>query len=167
VGKPVDVMFVHSDSKMHDAMSRKGNYRIFSFFDYVPQMSDVLREYLLSAPVPTCVGYQKEGNEYNPVFDIDTMESAERELIEQIQNGAVDFLEEFYDNFGTVLEYIPYKSTEMAMVMEGFLRYSNDVDRALFSKVKFDDVLYGGEREINLKEIVDLALEWLPDYSKE
>ena len=166
-GDGIDVMFVHSDSKLHDRLERRGKFKIYSFFDFVPQMSDVLREYLLSAPAPTCVGYIYEGAEYHPVLDQDDMTEKERGLIETIHKGALDFVKEFYHNFGEVLDYLPYKFAEMALPMEGFLRYNNDDDRTIFSDVKFDDVLYGGERAINLKELVELASEWLPNYAEE
>lgn len=166
-GEAVDVMFVHSDSKTHDTLSRRGKFKIYSLLDYVPQMSDVLREYLLSAPTPTCIGYTCKDAEYAPIFDMDDMSAGEKELIQTIQRGAVDFVEEFYGNFGELLEYVPYKSGEMALPLEGFLRYSNDADRLMLSEVKFDDVLYGGERAISLKELIELALEWLPKYAEE
>ena len=95
------------------------------------------------------------------------MTEKERGLIETIHKGALDFVKEFYHNFGEVLDYLPYKCAEMALPMEGFLRYNNDDDRTIFRDVKFDDVLYGGERAINLKELVELASEWLPNYAEE
>jgi hypothetical protein len=85
-------------------------------------------------------------------------------MAEGLQRGAKDFVEDFYNNFGDLLDYIPYKSAEVSLPLEAFLRFNVEADREIFSAVKFEDVVYGGEKSINLKSLIEMATEWLPNY---
>lgn len=163
-GEGIDVMFVHSDAKKHDLLSRRSQFKIYSYYDFIPQMSDPLREYLLSAVAPSCIGYRREGDTCAMVFEKFNISKEEQEMAEQLQKGASDFVQDFYDNFGEVLEYIPYKSIEVSLPLEGFLRFSEEGDRSIFYLVNFGDKVYGGENSINLKEMIDLERAWLPNY---
>lgn len=163
-GEGIDVMFIHSDATYHDKMRRKGQFQIYSYLNIIPQMSDVLREYLLSEPAASCIGYKEDKEQCLPIFTNYTASKEEQNMIEELQRGAEDFVNEFYITFGTVLEYIPYKSLEISLPLEGFMRFNVEEDREVFADVKFDDVVYGGESNINMKEILEMAMEWLPKY---
>lgn len=161
-GEKIDVMFVHSDADRHSLLSRRGGYKIYDYFDFVPQMYDPTREYMLSSVDPSCIGYDQDGR---PIFDRVCANQDEIAMISELQRGAREFVQEFYDNFGDILQYVPYKSFEVSLPLEAFLRFGAETDGGIFSVVEFDDAVYGGDKSINLKEIIDMATEWLPDFS--
>lgn len=161
-GEKIDVMFVHSDVERHDLLSRRGGFKIYDHFNFVPQMYDPTREYMLSSVDPSCIGYDQEGR---PIFDKPCTNQDEVEMINDLQKGAQEFVQEFYDNFGSLLQYVPYKDFEVSLPLEAFLRFGTGTDGDIFSVVKFDDAVYGGDKSINLKEIIDRATEWLPNYT--
>lgn len=160
-GEKIDVMFVHSDVERHNLLSRRSGYKIYDYFDFIPQMYDPTREYMLSSVDPSCIGYDQDGR---PIFDQACANNDEIEMISELQRGAREFVQEFYDNFGHLLQYVPYKSFEVSLPLEAFLRFGAETDGGIFSVVEFDDAVYGGDKSINLKEIIDMATEWLPDY---
>ena len=161
--KRVDVMFVHRDTQKSFAMERKGNFEIFDLWGFVPQMSDALRELLLSEPAQSCIGYENKNGECQPQFD--SLADVEKNfgLVKIIQSGAMDFVEEFYTVFGEYLEHINFKETEVMLPLEGFMRCSETGDRDMFREITFDDAVYGHDEKINMKQLIELERKWLPE----
>ena len=53
------------------------------------------------------------------------------------------------------------------MPFEAFIRYCSEYDRAIYDKVLIDDELWGGRRDIDLKELMEIRLRKIPEYAKE
>lgn len=153
-GEEIDVMYIHSDTKSHDLLSRRGGFKIFSYYDFFPQMPTVFREYMMSAPAPSCNGYQMKNGVCHPVFDECIASERELETLRKMQNGAREFLEDFYGNFGDLLAYVPYKSFEVSLPLESFYQYGLERDKEFIYSAKFDDMVFGADRCMELKNLV-------------
>ena len=146
----LDVLMIHSDSLKSFQMKRKGNFNIFCFYDYTPAISGMLREYFLSDINPTCTGYQYKNGQIAPLFEKAEKENSEKAVIAKMHQGAEDFARDFYGYFGNYLDYLPFKSQEVSLPLEGYLREANQNDRKLFENFYSDDRIYGRNDAINI-----------------
>lgn len=161
-----DVIFIHSDSERHYELASKGNFTIYSFYDFIPYMSDILREITMSEYEKSCIGYRQINGKVEPIFsDIDyNIES--KIIIDDIQRGAIDFINEFYQTFHEYLEIVSFKSQEVSMPWEGFLRFHNKADRKIFESMELEDEVFMGEQYMNIANMLEERIKWLPDYAK-
>lgn len=146
----LDVLMIHSDSVKAFQMKRKGNFSIFCFYDYTPAISGLLREYFLSDINPTCSGYQYKNGEIVPFFEKAEKEDTEKTIITKIHQGVEDFARDFYGYFGKYIDYLPFKSQEVSLPLEGYLREANQNDRKIFENLYSDDRIYGRNDAINI-----------------
>lgn len=165
-GKQNDVMFVHSDAHRHYKLEQKGDFKIHSFYDFIPYMSDVMREIAMSETGSSCIGYNQSKDEIYPVFEKVEYNENAKKIITLIHEGALDFVKEFYDNFYKYREEITFKSQEVSLPWEGFLRFISRSDSQIFSSVYMEDKVFAGEYQMNLADMIEQRLEWLPDYAK-
>lgn len=166
-GKKLDAVFIHSDVEKHYQLARRGNFKIYNFYDEIPWMSDFVREYMLSEIGPSCIGYKRGADGVTPVFEKFEYDKGTYRAAELIQHGAIDFLKCLYSLFCDDFLYFTFKSHEVSLPLEGFLRYASEEDLKMFGEVKFDDAVYGGEKEMNMERMIRDRLKWLPDYAKE
>ena len=158
-GKGIDALFVHSDSKRHASMERKGNYKIKTFYDFYPYMSGLIREHILSDSSSSCIGIDEN---INLVFDGIKKLYQDSFVVNNIQQGAIDFVKDFKDIFGEYFDYIDLKPYEASMVFEGYLRCGKDIDRQIFKASYFEDLVYGSKDNINIYEFIKNYLMTLP-----
>ena len=158
-GKGIDALFVHSDSKRHASMERKGNYKIKTFYDFYPYMSGLIREHILSDSSSSCIGIDEN---INLIFDGIEKLYQDRFVVNNIQQGAIDFVRDFKDVFGEYFDYIDLKPYEASMVFEGYLRCGKDIDRQIFKASYFEDLVYGSKDNINIYEFIKNYLMTLP-----
>lgn len=164
----LDVLMIHSDSLKSFQMKRKGKFNIFCFYDYTPAISGMLREYFLSDINPTCIGYQYKNGQIAPIFEKAEKENSEKAVIAKIHQGAEDFARDFYGYFGNYLDYLPFKSQEVSLPLEGYLREANQNDRKLFENFYSDDRIYGRNDAINIAKFwrnrqKEIPGEFIPD----
>lgn len=158
-GKGIDALFVHSDSKRYFDMQRKGNYKIKTFYDFYPYMSGLIREHILSDSSSSCIGIDEN---INLVFDGIEKLYQDSFVVNQIQQGALDFVRDFKNIFSEYFDYINLKSYEASMVFEGYLRCGKDIDRQIFKASYFEDLVYGSKDNINIYEFIKSYLMTLP-----
>lgn len=154
VGEPINVYFVHADSKKCENITRKQGFKVKNFYDFTPSMTGVIREHIFSDPGPSCIGFKKENDETKPVFENEKKDFQDVFIVEQIQKGALDFIRDYLRVFGNYKKYIPYKSQEVSLIFEGFLVNSKDMDRKIFSSSYFEDNVYGAKNKINIYEFI-------------
>jgi HAD hydrolase, family IA, variant 1 len=151
VGRGVDVFFVHADDNRHEIEMRQHDYKIISFYDFTPYMSGVIREHILSSTEPSCIGYTKTGE---PILEFEEKCVADNWVIETIQKGAIDFINDSLgkiklfegNNFG--------KSIELSLPFEGFARNAKEMDLQIFRSSFFEDEVWGGSRKINIADFI-------------
>ena len=158
-GKGIDALFVHSDSKRYSNMKRKGNYKIKTFYDFYPYMSGLIREHILSDSSSSCIGIDEN---INLIFDGIEKLYQDSFVVNQIQQGAIDFVKDFKNLFIEYFDYIDFKPYEASMVFEGYLRCGKDFDRQIFKASYFEDLVYGSKDNINIYEFIKNYLVTLP-----
>lgn len=158
-GKGIDALFVHSDSKHYSNMKRKGNYKIKTFYDFYPYMSGLIREHILSDSSSSCIGIDEN---INLIFDGIEKLYQDSFVVNQIQQGAIDFVKDFKNIFIEYFDYIDFKPYEASMVFEGCLRCGKDFDRQIFKASYFEDLVYGSKDNINIYEFIKNYLVTLP-----
>ena len=153
-GHPADVMFVHNDLENSFRMKRKGNFKIHSYYDYVPQVSGLLREHMLSETGGGCIGFEKAEHGVVPVIESVQRTYADVFVIEQLHKGAIDFIEDYLNEFEGFEQYIEIRNTDASAPFEAYLKRAKDVDRWLFKGAYFEDSVYGGNSAIDVYEFL-------------
>lgn len=92
-------------------------------------MSGLIREHILSDSSSSCIGIDEN---INLVFDGIKKLYQDSFVVNNIQQGAIDFVKDFKDIFGEYFDYIDLKPYEASMVFEGYLRCGKDIDRQIF-----------------------------------
>ena len=75
-------------------------------------------------------------------------------MIEQIQKGAVEFVEDFVNLLGVYRKQISIKPQEISLPYEGFIRFASDMDLKVFSASFFEDEVWGGKTRINIADFI-------------
>ncbi len=161
-GRGVDVFFIHSDSKRCPDMSRKGKYKVHSFYDFYPYISGLLREHIFSDTSSSCIGLETKGDKVIPVFDGIVKGYWDIFVIDNIHNGALDFVRDYISVCKDYLQYMDFKPYEVSMNFEGYLRAAKDIDRSIFKASYFEDLVYGSNDKINIYEFVKNSVIAIP-----
>lgn len=162
-GVPLRVYYFHGDSRSHFRYERKAGMKIRAFFDFNPYMESSIREYSYLEPSASCVGYTKD---LKPVYDAGPAEGYEQTVL-AMQKGALDFVKDYMEAFGEYEQEAEFRNHDAAMPFEAFIRYCSPYDRRMYEGVFIDDELWGGRRDIHLKELMEIRLRKIPDYAKE
>lgn len=158
-----NVYYFHTDAREHYRYERRSGIRIRAFFDFNPHMESSLREYSYLEPEASCIGYTEE---LEPIYDEGPAEGY-REAAEAMQRGALDFVRDYMKYFAWCEAEAGFRVHDGAMAFEAFLRHCSVYDRKIYDGVLIDDQLWGGRRDIDLKELMEIRLRKIPDYAKE
>ncbi len=153
-GRSVDALFVHSDNDMSAKMSRMGKFDIINYYDFIPCVSGLLREHMLSDYHDGCVGFQRVRGKVEPILKSEEKSSQDIIVIDMIQKGALDFVTYMRNYFGEYWDYIPFRYTETSMPFEGYLKNAKDIDRKIFAASYFEDFVYGASEKINIEQFI-------------
>ena len=154
VGHGVDVFFIHSDNNHYLYEERINNFSIHSFYDYSPCISGLFREYLLSGTEPSCIGYEKQGENIKCIFDENKYGVVDVWINKEIQRGMETFIKNFMDLYGTDKELLSIKPHEVSFPFEGYLRTVSDTDLRLFNASLFEDDVWGGQTHISMAQFL-------------
>jgi len=166
-GKPVDVLYVHNDAVKSMQLSRKGNFRIKTFYDFSPAVTGALREHILSDPNPACVGLKQEGERVLPVFDSPEKPYTDSFVINRLHSGALKFIKDYCSRFKDYFEYVTFKNYEVSLPFEAFLRMPKDNDIRIFEGSYFEDRLYGRQDALNIVEHMENQYREMPQIAGE
>lgn len=153
-GRSVEVLFVHSDNDMAAKMSRLGKFGITNYYDFIPCVSGLLREHMLSDYSAGCVGFKRTAEGAEPVFEKENKTVQDILVLDMLQQGALDFVTEIKNYFAEYLEYIPFRYTESSMPFEGYLRNAKSIDVKIFAASYFEDFIYGASKKINIEQFI-------------
>lgn len=150
--KPITTYFVHTTSDEGYINSNLAGYDLNCFYQYAPVFSGTLREHLISASSPTCVGYTRKDKEVVPVFgNEEEYTFFDRQVLDNIQKGAVDFTRDIVEIFGKDLHEMRCSNYYLSLPYEYFLHYSRDVDRKIFKGLMW---------ESNVDEVIEMNEFW-------
>lgn len=155
LGEELDVLFIHSDEVRSFANQRKYGFEITNFYDFTPSVSGLLREHILSENSQSCIGYKRENGTIVPIFDEKEKPYSDIFVTDALQNGAIEFMEDFLKLFANYMEYLPYRNYEVSLPYEGFLSCSSKADYSIFSQSYFEDLVYGANENINIESFIN------------
>lgn len=162
VEHPVDVFFIHQDTKRADAVKRKEKFNIFNFYDFTPYMTGLIREHLLSDPGPSCIGFEMVNGKSIPILEEEEKTYQDLFVIDLIQQGALSFAKEYVLRLGAYYEYLGFKNQEVSLPYEGMIRSLKEVDRRIFRASYFEDLIYGAKDKINIYDFIQREYSTLP-----
>lgn len=167
VGRGVDVLFVHSDNDLAAKMSRMGKFEIVNYYNFIPCVSGLLREHMLSDYHEGCIGFKRIQGKAEPVLKSEEKTAQDIMVIDIIQKGSLDFVTDMKCYFGEYFEYIPFRYTESSMPFEGYLKNGKGIDRRIFAASYFEDFVYGASEKINIEQFIRDYYGGAPDQQEE
>ena len=154
VGHGVDVFFIHADDKQYQVEQKRHSFKIHAFYDFSPCMTGLIREHIFSSSTPSCIGFEKNGEEVYPVFEAAYKTWQDKFVIQKIHEGTLDFIGDFVQTFKNYYNDIPLKSTEISFPFEGYLRYMKPADMKIFDASFFEDTVYGAQKKIKISDFL-------------
>ncbi len=161
--KKLQVLYIHRNQ---DACTG-GDVHISCMYPYSPQVSGMLREWLLSDDSPGCTGFKRPeesddargprgraGRRVVPVFGQETPLTEEACMVRFMQKKALYFVSDFLRLFGKEKTIMDYSEWEVSMPFESFLRNHSPQDRRIFGNAVFEDRLYGNCRDIRIADFI-------------
>ena len=162
-GVKPSVYFFHTDTVSHYQYEKRYGFKVHSFFDFNPYMESSLREYSYLEVAPSCVSYDDAAK---PLFDKGPAVGY-AEAATAMQRGAIDFVDKYLELFGKYENETNCRYHDGALPFEAFLRFTSEYDKKIYDKVLIDDELWGGRRDIDLKELMEIRLGKIPDYASD
>lgn len=153
-GTGIDVLFLHEDYCKSVELKAAAGFEISSFYDFHPTVTGLFREHLLSDCAGSCIGYRMTGQGAEPIIEETVKRHSDQFVVHSIQQGALDFMEDYLSRFGAYLKWMDYSPVEVSLPLEGFMRHHGDADLRIFSGSWFEDEVYGGRAELNIEQFI-------------
>jgi len=163
LGYGVDAYYLHVLDDRAIVNSQKYGFEIHSFYDYTPALTGKIRELVQSEATGSCVGYRKTiSGDMEPVFEEDTWCYHDRYVIEQIHQGALEFVNDFMAIFAEFEDAITFRRTDASFIYENFILRPRNGDMQIFKLFHFEDDLFFNQnyRKKRLVDIWQGDLEW-------
>ena len=162
IKKPVTTYFVHTNNSTGFNNINNCNSILKTFYDYKPTLSGTIREIFISNTNSSCISYKYQNNQVVPVFsEKEKYNFFNLDMIQKIQNGALDFLRTFLDYFGEFMSQIDLNKYYMSIPFEYYCHYAQREDRLPTNNFLFEDNVN------NYVEINEYMFDMLTNYSKE
>ncbi len=161
-GTAAPVFFFHGDGARQFLCEGQGGFSIRAFFDFSPYMEATMREYAYLEAAPSCIGYS---DTLEPVFDCGPAEHYKDPVL-AMQKGALDLVRDYLELFSGYEYETSFRNHNGAMPFEAFLRFCRESDRKIYEDVVIDDELWGGRRDIRLRDLMEARLRKLPDFTR-
>lgn len=149
-GTPIDVCFIHSNG---DKTRNSIPFKVYSFLDYTPAMSSIVREFLISDPSPSCERYDFKNGKVVPIFDSNVYEFEERYPILEYQKGAINFCKDFVSSFKDYIDDFVFRPTDCSMFFDYYMANCSEFDRYTFTSTHVDDFVFSGYENLSLYQI--------------
>ncbi len=152
--KPIDTLFMHTNNETSSILSKRFKFKVKCFYDFVPQISGLIREQLYSESSPSCIGYiRNANNKVIPVFEDYTEFNLVDSLnINKIHYGAIRFVDSFLNDHRDLLELFNISNYEASIPLEYYIHESKEIDRSLFIHSISDDFVHAGRADYNILE---------------
>lgn len=159
LGYPVDGYYVHGNGFETKMKEEKNRFRIKCFYDFIPVMSGAINEFIMSDYGPSCVGYEKRGEEYYAVFENKEINLISKYIIDEIHRGAQDFVSLILKSFKNHKEIFQMQGIDTGLQYEKFLMEDCIFDKKIFRCCTIEDEYYGGVLNKKIEEIWKWQIE--------
>lgn len=160
-GKKMDVFYVHDNGSTAKKLAEKNGFRIYNFYEYTPNITSVLREYLISEPERACCGYEEQEGKLIFQFDESEPKYSETYAVRELQRGAIDYCVFVKERFGDCLNGFSVRPQDISVAFENFLWNAEEFDRKVFSNSYLEDKVYGGYERRSFYEVWNWHLSQL------
>lgn len=169
LGYGVNAYYVHTLNDRAEINAKKYHFHVQSFFDFSPALTGKIRELVQSEPSPSCVGYSIDDNVLKPLYEDKNWRFHEKYVINQMQDGAVQFVRDFMDTFKGYIDRMTYRKTDISFIHEKLIMLPKKQDMEVFKLFHFEDDLFF-DKNYEKKWLVDIwngDLKWnkFPNYS--
>lgn len=165
INKPITTYFIHFNNSSAFNNTTNCDSTLKTFYDYKPMLAGTTRELFISSTGPSCVGYEYKNKKVEPVFSKKEKYSYfNKDMINKIQKGALDFVDTFCDYFADYMDLIDLNRYYMSIPLEYYYHYVQMEDRLPTNNLLFEDNV-NNYVEMN-SFIFTLYDRYSADYSK-
>ncbi|WWR15387.1 hypothetical protein V1224_13045 [Lachnospiraceae bacterium JLR.KK008] len=157
-----DVLYLYTNEDTAECLVRRGGFEIRSFYPYTPCEEAMIREFLIAENGPTCRMFLEENGKIEPIFEKADKKNGCGDSVAVIHKGALDFVDDFLDQFGPSIKGIPYKPYEVSLPFEGFIRHILPADREMFASTYQEDYYTGKAMGFPWIELYERTIEKFP-----
>ncbi len=165
-GKPVDTFFIHSNGS-NTIKNTKYNFKVNSYYDFTPTITGIIREFMISNPAPSCVGYDIKDDVITPILEDKVFPYETTYALLEFQKGALHFCEKLINIFGDEINDFVCRAGDVSAAFEYYLLNAPEFDRYTFSASMIEDNVYSGYDAKNLFETWTWHLNQLDRNIKE
>lgn len=162
IEKTIRTYFIHANNSSAYNNTKASDSKLVTFYDYKPTITGTIRELFVSSIGPSCIGYKYEEGEVKPIFkNYEKYSYYNIDMINKIQQGALDFVRDFCDNFKDYIKDMDLNRYYMSIPLEYYFHYTNIEDRLPTKNLIFENNVN------NYIELNDYIFKKYSDYKKE
>lgn len=151
--KEIDTYFVNISNEEAYEHSKIGGFKLYSYFDYRPTITGVVRESLMSTSDPSCIGYEfDEIGNVMPVFEEEKYDYQNRFIFDSMQYKALEFIKDLVNIFGSDLEDLYYQRYYISLPHEMYINSAKKLDQEIFYGIDFEDAVGLGNKITAVQE---------------
>ena len=162
IEKPIITYFIHTNNSSAFNNLKACKSKLKTFYDYKPTVTGTIRELFISNIEPSCVGYIMKDNKVEPELkEFEKYNYYNIDMINRIQNGALDFIKDYCYFFKEYIEDIDLNKYYMSLPLEYYFHYANLIDRLPTKNLIFENNVN------NYIELNDYIFKKFDDYTSE
>lgn len=151
--KPIDTFFLNINRDEAFRHSDMANFKLKTFFSGKPSATGFTYESMLSALAPSCIGYNINGDNVEPVFEKYNKPYQEEFIISIMQNAAIEFVQDITRIFGEEIKELYYEKYYISLPVMAYINSAKEIDKSIFNAIYFED-------DVRLNEPVKMTTEW-------
>lgn len=152
--KPIDVYYINTNEQSAYENAKIGGFKIKSFLDYKPVVTGSIREILISKMGPSCIGYDCKDEEVKPIFEKYNENIDYENVINIIQNSALELVEDVVNIFGKSLNEYEYYKQYTNIPLDMFINCAEQKDKEMLKVIVFEDDV-GMGKDISILKILE------------
>ncbi len=158
LGFPINSFYVHANSDILQERQSKFNFSTKLFYQWRPNITGVIREYMLMKYSASVLGYDfsKKGNNALIFSDFEN-DSKVKWFTNILQKAAMDFCRDFLEVFGQFLHKFAANNYDLALPCEYYIQLAKPFDREIFSALEFED-------DVSMGQLVNACGFWKDQY---
>ncbi len=151
--KKIDTYFVNISNEEAYEHSKIGGFKLYSYFDYRPTITGVVRESLMSTSDSSCIDYKfDENGNVIPVFEEKTYDYQNRFIFDSMQEKALEFIKDLVNIFENDLEDLYYQRYYISLPHEMYINSAKKLDQEIFYGIDFEDAVGLGDKITAVQE---------------
>lgn len=151
--KPIDTFFLNVNKDEAFRHSDMASFKLKTFFSGKPSATGFAYESMMSALAPSCIGYNINGNEVEPIFEKYDKTYQEEFIISIMQNAAIEFIQDITKIFGEEIKELYYEKYYVSLPVMAYINSAKEIDKSIFNAIYFED-------DVRLNEPVKMTTEW-------